>query len=91
MPRSFSNMPARLPEIMVSLTAGPIWPFSIRKLFLATPEKSPLLEGLPPEKRLTSRPRSMPAMISAMDLLPAGTIRLKLELGAALWPVLLAT
>ena len=42
-------------------------PFSIRKLFFATPEYSPLGAGSPPEKRITSTPFSIPATISSRD------------------------
>ena len=74
------SISAILPEIMVSERAGPIFPFSMRKLFLATPEKSPLLEGAPPENRPTRMPRSMEAMIWSMEVSPGATITLKLSL-----------
>ena len=48
MPAMCLSMPARLPEIMVSLTAGPTLPSSIRKEFLATPENSPPVPAAPP-------------------------------------------
>ena len=79
MARRRFSISARFPEIMVSEGAGPIFPFSMRKLFFATPEKSPLLAGAPPENRPTRMPLSMEAMISSMDLSPAGTIALKVS------------
>ena len=51
----------------------------MRKLFLATPEKSPLEEGWPPENRPTRMPLSMEEMMSAMGLWPGATITLKLS------------
>ena len=74
------SMSAILPEIMVSERAGPIFPFSMRKLFLATPEKSPLLEGAPPENRPTRIPRSMEAMIWSMEVSPGAQTARRQEL-----------
>ena len=65
-----NSISAILPLIIVSLTGYAILPFSIRKLFLATPLKSPLLAGSPPENRQTRIPFSMPAISSAKDLSP---------------------
>lgn len=55
---------ATLPANMVSAIGRVTAPFSIRKLFLATAEKSPFLAGSPPEMRLISKPLSIEAIIS---------------------------
>ena len=54
----FLNMSTRFPLIIVSLNALVIWPFSMKKLFFATPEKSPFVLGWPPENLLRRIPRS---------------------------------
>ena len=54
------------PLIIVSVIALLILPFSIRKLFLATPENSPLAAGCPPENLITSRPRETANLCAAM-------------------------
>ena len=48
---------AMLPATIVSVSAVPTRPSSMRKLFLTTPEKSPFGAGAPIEKRPTSAPR----------------------------------
>ena len=83
-------MAAILPAIMVSESAGPSLPFSIKKLFFATPEKSPFEEGAPPEKRPTIMPRSMEAMISSRLLSPGAIIMLSLSFRPRSKPSLLA-
>ena len=68
-----SSICARLPEIMVSLTAFVILPSRISKLFLAMPEKVPSPAGEPPEKRPTKRPCLTVEIMSFRDLSPAST------------------
>ena len=51
-------------DTIVSLMASVTFPFSIRKLFLATPDISPLAPDEPPEKRFIRIPRSIPLIIS---------------------------
>ena len=68
------SIEARLPEIMTSDRGFVILPFSIRKLFFATPEKSPEAPGSPPEKRPTRIPLSIPAIIDARLSFPSLTI-----------------
>ena len=45
----------------------------LRQLFFATPEKSPLLAGLPPENLQRSSPRLMDLTISSKDASPGST------------------
>ena len=84
------SMSMMLPLIIVSLTAGPILPFSIIKLFFATPEKSPFVDGCPPEKRFIMSPLSISFIMSSSEVLPGRTSRLRPEFALRWKPVLFA-
>ena len=65
----------RLPFTIVSVTAPVIFPFSIRKLFFATPLNSPFAPGCPPENPPRISPRSTEAISSASVFSPFPTTR----------------
>ena len=80
---------ARFPLIIASFTGPAILPSFTKKLFLAIPEKSPLLEGCPPEYPPTIIPFLVSLIISSIDFFPASTTGINDWQGAGSKPDLL--
>ena len=90
MPRRFCSSTAKFPLIIVSVTAPASRPSLMRKLFFATPLKSPLAPGCPPENRLMRIPFSIPAISSSGLFSPGRRKYAPLWLAARVLPVLRA-